>query len=177
SIVDGTGAQAEFGSVDLAVLQPESFSTQAAGGVVTISGAGNGHGVGMSQWGAQGRALAGQDYRQILAAYYQGTTVSQDPSNEPLWVNLEDELVKVQLKFRENVAGGAPVTVKRDDTGAYAGILKEAVLAPGDTLVVQYLDRSGPVVAPVKNPRRCTKHIQPLWIDREDPLSPGMPAG
>jgi SpoIID/LytB domain protein len=156
SIIDGTGEEAEFGSVDSVVVRPESFSAQAAGGVVAISGAGNGHGVGMSQWGSQGRALAGQNYGQILAAYYQGTTVSQDPSADPLWVNLEDELVKVQLKIRENVAGGAPVIVTRDDTGAPGGIVEQVTLTSGDILVVEYLDRSGPIFGPVNNPRRCT---------------------
>jgi stage II sporulation protein D len=42
---------------------------------VTLRGSGNGHGVGMCQWGAIGRARAGQTARQILAAYYVGTTV------------------------------------------------------------------------------------------------------
>jgi stage II sporulation protein D len=42
---------------------------------LTLRGGGNGHGVGMCQWGAIGRARAGQDYRQILATYYPGTTV------------------------------------------------------------------------------------------------------
>ncbi len=37
-----------------------------------IRGAGFGHGVGMCQTGAIGRAKAGQDYRQILRAYYGG---------------------------------------------------------------------------------------------------------
>ncbi len=36
-------------------------------------GHGNGHGLGMSQWGARGRAAEGQDYRAILAAYYRDT--------------------------------------------------------------------------------------------------------
>jgi stage II sporulation protein D (peptidoglycan lytic transglycosylase) len=40
---------------------------------VTAAGAGSGHGVGMCQWGAVGRARAGQDYAQILATYYPGT--------------------------------------------------------------------------------------------------------
>jgi len=62
----------------------------------------------------------------------------------------------VYLKAEENVPGGAPVTVTRDDTGAYGGILERATLNPGDTLVVEYLDRSGPIVAPISNPRRCT---------------------
>ncbi|HEY9230481.1 MAG TPA: SpoIID/LytB domain-containing protein [Gemmatimonadaceae bacterium] len=42
---------------------------------VTIRGMGNGHGVGMCQWGAIGRARAGQDFRTILRTYYPGTTV------------------------------------------------------------------------------------------------------
>jgi stage II sporulation protein D len=42
---------------------------------LTLRGGGYGHGVGMCQWGAIGRARAGQDYRTILATYYPGTTV------------------------------------------------------------------------------------------------------
>ncbi|MGI8618865.1 MAG: SpoIID/LytB domain-containing protein [Gemmatimonadaceae bacterium] len=40
---------------------------------VTFRGRGNGHGVGMCQWGAIGRARAGQSWREILQAYYPGT--------------------------------------------------------------------------------------------------------
>jgi stage II sporulation protein D len=51
-----------------------------AGGQVTrvvAEGGGNGHGVGLCQWGAVGRARAGQDYRQILAAYYAGAELTR----------------------------------------------------------------------------------------------------
>ncbi|HEU5175052.1 MAG TPA: SpoIID/LytB domain-containing protein [Gemmatimonadaceae bacterium] len=44
------------------------------GGVV-LEGRGYGHGVGMCQWGAIGRARAGQDFRTILQTYFPGTTV------------------------------------------------------------------------------------------------------
>lgn len=44
---------------------------------LTIRGMGYGHGVGMCQWGAIGRARAGQDYRAILRAYYPGTTLGR----------------------------------------------------------------------------------------------------
>jgi SpoIID/LytB domain protein len=44
---------------------------------VTFYGRGWGHGVGMSQYGARGRALAGQTAAQILAHYYAGTTLGQ----------------------------------------------------------------------------------------------------
>ena len=42
---------------------------------LVIRGFGYGHGVGMCQWGAIGRARAGQDFRAILRAYYPGTSV------------------------------------------------------------------------------------------------------
>ncbi|MEI6513657.1 MAG: SpoIID/LytB domain-containing protein [bacterium] len=38
-----------------------------------INGTGYGHGVGLCQWGANGRAEAGQTFRQILEAYYPTT--------------------------------------------------------------------------------------------------------
>src|SRR2546423_9130491 len=54
---------------------PSLAETTVASGLV-ISGHGWGHGVGMAQWGANGYAQHGWDYRQILAHYYQGTTVA-----------------------------------------------------------------------------------------------------
>ena len=50
------------------------------GGRVTrlvAEGAGAGHGVGFCQWGAVGRSRAGQDYQQIIAAYYSGATLER----------------------------------------------------------------------------------------------------
>jgi stage II sporulation protein D len=46
------------------------------GDTVTFYGRGYGHGVGMSQYGARGRAVAGEDAATILAHYYQGATLS-----------------------------------------------------------------------------------------------------
>ncbi len=40
-----------------------------------FSGSGNGHGVGMSQWGAYGMALQGLRYQDILKYYYQGINI------------------------------------------------------------------------------------------------------
>jgi stage II sporulation protein D len=42
-----------------------------------VRGAGYGHGVGMSQYGAFGLAREGRDYRAILAHYYRGTDLGQ----------------------------------------------------------------------------------------------------
>jgi hypothetical protein len=43
-------------------------------GAWAIEGAGFGHGIGLSQWGAQGAALAGLRPDQILGFYYPGTS-------------------------------------------------------------------------------------------------------
>jgi stage II sporulation protein D len=54
--------------------------TQTDGGEVSrlvIHGGGSGHGIGMCQWGAIGRARAGQDYKTILTTYFPGTTVGR----------------------------------------------------------------------------------------------------
>ncbi len=61
---------------DGAILPSTNFSLEVLGTTVVLRGVGNGHGVGMSQWGAIGRARAGQDARSILAAYYPGTRLS-----------------------------------------------------------------------------------------------------
>lgn len=44
---------------------------------VVAAGAGSGHGVGMCQWGAIGRARAGQNYRAILTTYFPGTKIEK----------------------------------------------------------------------------------------------------
>jgi stage II sporulation protein D len=49
---------------------------QGTGGAYVLSGRGVGHGVGMCQWGAEGRARAGQNAGQILVAYFPGTTLT-----------------------------------------------------------------------------------------------------
>jgi stage II sporulation protein D len=57
-----------------------TLSTATNGGEVsslTLKGRGYGHGIGMCQWGAIGRARAGQDYRTILETYYPGTTIGR----------------------------------------------------------------------------------------------------
>jgi stage II sporulation protein D len=48
-------------------------------GLFLIKGAGWGNGVGMSQWGSEGYALHGWDYRRILAHYYPHTTIGVVP--------------------------------------------------------------------------------------------------
>jgi len=58
----------------------EIAATSSSEGVVEhlrVSGAGWGHGVGMCQWGAVGRARAGQSAASIIAAYFPGTRIER----------------------------------------------------------------------------------------------------
>ena len=69
-------------SPDGAILNSTYFTSEAnnTGGEIsglTLRGGGYGHGIGMCQWGAIGRARAGQDYRTILTTYYPGTTIGR----------------------------------------------------------------------------------------------------
>ena len=53
-----------------------------------FKGMGNGHGLGMSQWGARGRSESGQDYRKILSAYYQGTRIENRDTSGSVRISL-----------------------------------------------------------------------------------------
>jgi stage II sporulation protein D len=57
----------------LLLLTASAASARAQQRTFMIEGRGWGHGVGMSQWGAEGFALHGWTYREILAHYYPGT--------------------------------------------------------------------------------------------------------
>lgn len=82
---------------------------------VILHGQGWGHGVGMGQYGARGRAEQGATYEEILAAYYNGLTpTSTDALPERLRVGIEvgdsltiggDELVRITAGEHELTAG------------------------------------------------------------------------
>lgn len=59
------------------ILESSRFDIEIGGGKVTARGNGFGHGVGMCQMGALGRAAAGQSYARILHAYYPGTELAR----------------------------------------------------------------------------------------------------
>lgn len=56
------------------------------GTTIRFYGRGWGHGVGLNQYGARGRALDGQTAPQILAAYFRGTTLSTVSAQTPVRV-------------------------------------------------------------------------------------------
>lgn len=56
-------------------LKSTMFYVRWKKGEMIFAGSGNGHGVGMSQWGAQAMAQEGASYREILANFYPGTSL------------------------------------------------------------------------------------------------------
>ncbi|HEX2184681.1 MAG TPA: SpoIID/LytB domain-containing protein, partial [Chloroflexota bacterium] len=51
------------------------YAFDGAAPALVFDGKGWGHGVGLCQWGAHGRALAGQAAEQIVGTYFQGTSI------------------------------------------------------------------------------------------------------
>ena len=79
-------------------------------GRYTVRGHGYGHGHGMSQWGAQGAALAGQTYRQILRFYYPGTDLANAARKVRVLITADTTsdvvvLARSGLRLRDRGAG------------------------------------------------------------------------
>jgi SpoIID/LytB domain protein len=65
---------------------------------LVIDGAGDGHGVGMSQDGALGYAEHGWSYTAILGHYYTGTEIEQAPPNAVVRVLLHGKVKRIALE-------------------------------------------------------------------------------
>jgi SpoIID/LytB domain protein len=70
----------------------------AAASTLVIAGAGNGHGVGMSQDGALGYSQHGLSYQAILAHYYTGTTLGEAPPGAYVLVLAGSKVQRVPLE-------------------------------------------------------------------------------
>jgi SpoIID/LytB domain protein len=81
---------------------PSSFS---------FTGSGFGHGVGMSQWGAYGMALAGSSAAQIVQHYYTGTAVMPVTDSQDIRVNIAHAKPTVYLRAEALAAGGGGLVV------------------------------------------------------------------
>lgn len=63
--------------VGYGVIKSTNFTVRISGGNAVFNGKGNGHGVGLCQWGAKQRALNGFNYTEILSYYYPGTVLEK----------------------------------------------------------------------------------------------------
>jgi peptidoglycan hydrolase-like amidase len=83
-------------------------------------GAGYGHGVGMSQWGAYGMAQQGFDAAAIVTHYYSGTTVTAVQDDQEIRVNLLYQVssAKARSQALDPTGGAIEVTLA---SGAVVG--------------------------------------------------------
>ena len=101
-----------------------------------VSGRGWGHGVGMSQYGAYGQALAGRTYQQILGYYYSGTTIGKAGRKEV-------RVLLAEGRRAVTVSSSAPLTAV-DATGATYRLSKGPLTLHADLLLPV---EAGPVTA------------------------------
>ena len=75
----------------VAARADEPVRSSAAG--FSFTGAGFGHGIGMSQYGAYGAATQGRTWQQVLTFYYPGTTVGTRSTTELIlvWIEGDDD--------------------------------------------------------------------------------------
>ncbi len=116
-----------------------------------IHGAGFGHGVGMSQYGAYGYAKAGRDYRFILGHYYTGTALSPLSSSPTVRVLLQSGH---RASFRGATAGAGRTLSPGKTYGiAPAGLGRVALKSP-----------AGRTLATVDPPLRVTGGSAPVVL-------------
>ena len=105
---------------------------------ITFYGRGYGHGVGMSQYGARGRALAGQDAATILAHYYQGTTPGTTDPKRPIRILVLQAFKPSATKPLKLYGRGGPWTIDGIDASfPKDGLLRVTKTATGFRLVVR----------------------------------------
>jgi stage II sporulation protein D len=147
--------------VAAALVVPAAAS---AGTVFLLDGRGWGHGVGMSQWGAEGYARHGFGYRQILAHYYPQTHIGLAQPRE----------VRVLLFQRQpsvRIGSAAPFLVV-DARGRKLHLPPRAVVVDH-----RFMLRHLPLVQPL----RFEPGAQPLQVDlagyRGDVVVEARPGG
>ena len=91
-------------SLLLALPTSPSFASEPPS-VFAFSGAGYGHGVGMSQIGARAKALLGESATSILNYYYSGTVVETATDTQTVRINVGHLLTSA--KFRSDTKGSA----------------------------------------------------------------------
>lgn len=109
-----TGVLAAAPTAIPAAVAPAAAPTAGPTGLgenVTFYGRGWGHGVGLSQYGARGRAIAGQDAATILTHYYPGTTIGFIAPDAAIRVVLLDDAAPTTANPLTVIGRGGPWTI------------------------------------------------------------------
>ena len=94
-----------------------------------VTGAGFGHGVGMSQWGAYGMAQEGADASTIVSHYFTGSSVQPVQDDMNIRVNLRYHVANAKFRTEPLEAGGGAIELTIGPTIVLGG--------PGDTFTAE----------------------------------------
>ena len=130
------GLSALYGATGVLTSVPAPAATAPAptatptpiGASTTFYGRGWGHGVGLSQYGARGRALAGQSAAEILAHYYIGTTIGTMTAG-----------TQIRVLLLDNFGGTASGPLTIVGRGGAWGIVGNSTSYPADARLRLYL--------------------------------------
>ena len=123
-----------------------------------ITGGGDGHGIGMSQYGAYGYAQHGWTYRQILGHYYQGTAIG---STSPT------QLVRVQI----GTGGSGPPTFTGASTALAPRAANQTVSLSTSQKYLMKAVSGGDVVLYNQSGQQLMSVRPPLVVSGPGPLS------
>lgn len=87
----------------------------------TLDGAGAGHGVGLSQYGALGMAREGRTATEILTHYFTGTQVAQFNDNVNIRVNLQHRVRYFSFRSESLGTGGGGIQVALTGGPSFVG--------------------------------------------------------
>ncbi|MDR3201651.1 MAG: SpoIID/LytB domain-containing protein, partial [Bifidobacteriaceae bacterium] len=118
------GARYSASPIAAVNVDPTAQADNAVAGSFAVSGSGWGHGVGMSQYGAQAMALAGRSAAQILKHYYTGASVATRSVGQDIRVQLRGGASKVTVTYSD---GGR---VRAGDAWTAVGAGGAVVLTP-----------------------------------------------
>ena len=126
----------------------------------TFSGAGWGHGVGLSQYGALGQAREGRTAEQIVRHYYTGTVVAPVRDDMDLRINLRHRAAKVVVRGEALATGGGRTEV------TLTGVRVMIALVPAGTVITvrAYLTGVAVTLTPRVGPSRLLGTGQKAYV-------------
>ncbi|MDR1293645.1 MAG: SpoIID/LytB domain-containing protein, partial [Bifidobacteriaceae bacterium] len=131
---------ATYASSPVVAVAARPRSGGVAKGSFRITGSGFGHGVGMSQYGAQAMALAGRSAEQILTHYYTGTSVVDRTLDQTVRVQIGTDSSAPTVSFAD---GAGRVRIDDVDVATPGAGDKIRLTATGTEVAVAAISSSG----------------------------------
>lgn len=120
-------------AVVLALLAPGAGAAKKKSISFRLAGAGFGHGIGLSQYGAQGLATHDKSYSEIIKHYYTGVSIGQ-AATKTIRVILRSGPSSVKFKGATRASGGHDLDVNETYTVKRVGTELRLLNADGDAI-------------------------------------------